>query len=101
MWPQPARSRRSATCWKPMFEPSVELAAHMRMNVTETRDALREAAYGLRRLVDGDLCGMFDGQTSAGIDLEAPVVAFDLSRIKSYTSLGVVMICVAAWLRRL
>jgi hypothetical protein len=84
-----------------MFEPGPELAAHMRMPATETRGALREAAYGLRRLVDGDLCGMFDGQTSAGIDLEAPVVAFDLSKIKSHTSLGVVMICVAAWLRRL
>src|SRR5262245_9827199 len=84
-----------------MFEPGPELVAHMRMPAAETRGALREAAYGLRRLVDGDLCGMFDGQTSAGIDLEAPVVAFDLSRIKSHTSLGVVIICVAAWLRRL
>ncbi len=84
-----------------MFEPGQELAAHMRIPVTETREALREAAYGLRRLVDGDLCGMFDGQTTAGIDLEAPLVAFDLSKIKSHTSLGVVMICVAAWLRRL
>jgi len=75
--------------------------AEMRMTLGETRDALREAAYGLRRLVDGDPCGMFDGQTTAGIDLDAPVVAFDLSKIKNYTSLGVVMICVAAWLRRL
>src|SRR5262245_10038660 len=42
-----------------MFEPRPELAAHMRLTAAETRDALREAAYGLRRLVDGDLCGMF------------------------------------------
>ena len=55
-----------------MFEPGPELAVHMRMSVEGTPEALREAAYGLRRLVDGDLCGMFDGQTSAGINLEAP-----------------------------
>ncbi len=84
-----------------MFEPTGALAAHMRMPVAETRRSLREAAYALRRLVDGDLCGMFDGPTTAGIDLDAPLVAFDLSRIRDYTSLGVVMICVAAWLRRL
>jgi len=73
----------------------------MRMPAAETRTELREAAYGLRRLVDGDLAGMFDGPTTGGIDLEAPVVAFDLSGITEYTSLGVVMICVSAWLRRL
>ena len=55
-----------------MFEPGPELAVHMRMSVEGTPEALREAAYGLCRLVDGDLCGMFDGQTSAGINLEAP-----------------------------
>ena len=73
----------------------------MRMSAAEMAAALRDAAYGLRRLVDGDLAGMFDGQTTAGIDLDAPVVAFDLSHIQSHVSLGVVMICVAAWLRRL
>jgi type IV secretory pathway VirB4 component len=84
-----------------LFEPSEALAVHMRTPVAETRNTLREAAYGLRRLVEGDLVGMFDGPTTGGIDLEAPVVAFDLSRITDITSLGVVMICVAAWLRRL
>jgi hypothetical protein len=84
-----------------LFEPSQALAAHMRMPAPDTRKELREAGYGLRRLVDGDLAGMFDGPTTGGIDLQAPMVAFDLSRITDYTSLGVVMICVAAWLRRL
>jgi type IV secretory pathway VirB4 component len=84
-----------------MFAPGPGLAGHMRMSAAETAAALRDAAYGLRRLVDGDLSGMFDGPTTAGIDLDAPVVAFDLSQIQSHVSLGVVMICVAAWLRRL
>jgi type IV secretory pathway VirB4 component len=44
---------------------------------------------------------MFDGPTTAGIDLTSPVVAFDVSGISKSTSLGVVMICVFAWLRRL
>jgi type IV secretory pathway VirB4 component len=84
-----------------LFEPSDALAAHMRMPAADTRNTLREAAYALRRLVDGDLAGMFDGPTTGGIDLEAPIVAFDLSGVTDTTSLGVVMICVAAWLRRL
>jgi type IV secretory pathway VirB4 component len=84
-----------------LFEPGAGLAAHMRMPAADTRTALREAAYALRRLVDGDLAGMFDGPSTGGIDLEAPIVAFDLSRVTDTTSLGVVMICVSAWLRRL
>jgi hypothetical protein len=35
----------------------------MRMSAADTAAALRDAAYGLRRLVDGDLSGMFDGPT--------------------------------------
>ena len=67
------------------------------------RDARRAARGGLRAAPPGGRRPLRHVRRAdlGGIDLEAPVVAFDLSRIKSYTSLGVVMICVAAWLRRL
>ena len=94
-------SRTFESCSTRPEADAAGLAAHMRMPAAETGKALREAAYALRRLVDGDLAGMFDGPTTGGIDLEAPLVAFDLSRVTDTTSLGVVMICVSAWLRRL
>jgi hypothetical protein len=58
---------------RPACEPAGE---HTAPSTSGGRPAAREAnrtweaVYGLRRLVDGDLCGRFDGQTSAGIDLD-------------------------------
>ena len=41
----------------------------------------REAALALDRLCDGDAAGMFDGETSVGISLDAPLVVLDLSAV--------------------
>jgi type IV secretory pathway VirB4 component len=84
-----------------MLNPDQDVAARMYMSIETAQNTLRDVAHGLRRLVEGDLRGMFDGPTTVGIDLASPIVAFDVSRISKVTSLGVVMICVSAWLRRL
>jgi type IV secretory pathway VirB4 component len=83
-----------------LLEPtsrSVE-AAHVH------RDALvassRAVALELRRLVDGDLRGMFDGETSGAIDLGAPLVSFDLSALYSTSALPILMACVGAWFQQ-
>ena len=78
---------------------SAESAASLR---TELRDLLedgRDVALELRRLVHGDLCGMFDGPTSTGLDLSAPLVVLDLSALYQSTALGVLMACATAWLQ--
>ena len=54
----------------------------------------------LRRLVEGDLAGMFDAPTSGQIDLAAPVVSLNLRSVYESDALGILMICAAAWLRR-
>ncbi|MBS1894709.1 MAG: hypothetical protein JST59_25690 [Actinobacteria bacterium] len=59
--------------------------------------ANRELALALQRLCDGDLRGIFDGQTSAGIDLESPLIVFDLSAMGDSEALGVLATCVGAW----
>lgn len=59
--------------------------------------ANRESALALQRLCEGDLRGMFDGPTSPGIDLDAPVVILDLSAVQDSSALGVLMTCAAAW----
>jgi hypothetical protein len=57
----------------------------------------RHVALELRRLVAGDLQGMFDGATSPGISLSGPLVVLDLSAVYHSAALGVLMTCAAAW----
>jgi type IV secretory pathway VirB4 component len=82
-----------------LLAPTAGSAASLR---TELRDLLedgRDVALELRRLVHGDLCGMFDGPTSAGLDLSALLVVLDLSALYQSTALGVLMACATAWLQ--
>ena len=39
---------------------------------------------------------MFDGETTGGIDLSAPVVVLDLSAVYSSSALGILMTCATA-----
>jgi hypothetical protein len=70
--------------------------------VHTTADALavdgRAVALELRRLVEGDLAGMFDGPTTPGISLEGPLVVLDLSALYTSAALGILMTCTTAWL---
>ena len=59
----------------------------------------RDVALELRRLVHGDLCGMFDGPTTPGLRLDGPLVVLDLSAVYHSPALGVLMACAAAWLQ--
>ena len=82
-----------------LLTPSADAARSLR---TEQRDLLedgRDVALELRRLVHGDLCGMFDGPTTVGLDLSSPLVVLDLSALYSSTALGVLMACATAWLQ--
>ena len=47
----------------------------------------------------GDLAGMFDGPTTKGLDLSAPLVVLDLSALYTSAALGVLMACATAWLQ--
>jgi hypothetical protein len=65
----------------------------------ELAKANRSSALALQRLCEGDLKGMFDGPTSEGLDLDAPLVVLDLSEIRDSAALGILMTCAAAWLQ--
>jgi len=60
-------------------------------------EANRSSALALQRLCAGDLRGMFDGPTSDGLDLDAPLVVLDLSAVRDSAALGILMTCAAAW----
>ncbi|HEY8081848.1 MAG TPA: DUF87 domain-containing protein [Acidimicrobiales bacterium] len=56
----------------------------------------RTAALELRRLVAGELRGMFDGPTSPGVHLDGDVVVLDVSGAMRSGALAVVLSCAAA-----
>lgn len=59
----------------------------------------RDLVHGLRRLVRGDLAGLFDAPTTDRIDLDAPMVVLDLSGLGSDDdALAIAMTCSSAWL---
>jgi hypothetical protein len=82
-----------------LLTPTAVSAASLRTYLRELLEDGRDVALELRRLVHGDLCGMFDGPTSAGLDLSAPLVVLDLSALYQSTALGVLMACATAWLQ--
>ena len=82
-----------------LLGPSARSAALIRTDTGSLAADGRAVALELRRLVSGDLRGMFDGRTSPGIDLRAPVVVLDLSAVYHSSALGVLMTCAASWLQ--
>jgi hypothetical protein len=82
-----------------LLTPSVDAARSLRTEVRDLTEDGRDVALELRRLVHGDLCGMFDGPTTPGLDLSAPLVVLDLSALYTSAALGVLMACATAWLQ--
>jgi hypothetical protein len=85
-----------------LLQPSPESARSVATDAeTLARDG-RHVALELRRLCEGDLRGMFDGPTSGGLDLAAPLVSLDLSALyhSRPDALGILMVCATAWLQR-
>jgi type IV secretory pathway VirB4 component len=59
----------------------------------------RDLAHGLRRLVRGDLAGMFDGASTYRLDADVPMVVLDLSALGGDDqALELAMTCAAGWL---
>ncbi len=81
-----------------LLSPDSYAAASINLSREELASMGRDVAFELRRLVEGDLRGMFDGQTSPGIDLNAPLVVLDLSAVYDSPALGILMTCATAWL---
>jgi type IV secretory pathway VirB4 component len=83
-----------------LLHPSPRAAEALVLGVAEAREAGRAMGYELERLCSGDLAGMFDGESTVALDLEAPLVSLDLSAVWSSDGLRLVMVCAGAWLQR-
>ncbi len=82
-----------------LLDPGPGAAAALRTTRAELVEDGRDVALELRRLVHGDLRGMFDGPTTGGLRLDGPLVVLDLSAVYHSPALGVLMACAAAWLQ--
>ena len=82
-----------------LLSPSADAARSVRTESTALLEDGRDVALELRRLVHGDLRGMFDGPTTEGLDLSGPLVVLDLSALYRSPALGVMMVCATAWLQ--
>jgi len=63
--------------------------------------AAQDLAHALRRLVHGDLSGMFDAPSTVQFDPSAPMLTIDLSRLGGAgddTALVLAMTCASAWM---
>ncbi len=59
----------------------------------------RDLGHALRRLVAGDLAGLFDGPSTVRFDPSLPMVTLDLAAIQgSDQLLAMVMTCASAWM---
>lgn len=59
----------------------------------------RMVGHALRRLVSGDLSGMFDGPSTEVFDPTLPMLSLDLSRVAENSALlAVLMACSSAWM---
>ncbi|ALN13908.1 ATP-binding protein [Brachybacterium paraconglomeratum] len=73
---------------------------------TDTSDDERRIAedgrlvgHALRRLVAGDLAGLFDGPSTVAFDPDLPMISLDLSRVtENSTLISVLMTCSSAWM---
>ncbi|MGW6742828.1 VirB4 family type IV secretion system protein [Streptomyces sp. NPDC055025] len=64
-------------------------------------DAARDLAHAMRRLVHGDLAGMFDAPSTVRFDPDSPMLTIDLSQLGGSgddTALVLAMTCASAWM---
>jgi type IV secretory pathway VirB4 component len=82
-----------------LLRPSQEMATRIATTPARLAMAVRGAALALQRLCEGELRGMFDGPTTAGLEFDNRAVVLDLSAFYDSSALAVVMTCAAAWQR--
>lgn len=84
-----------------LFLPDRDLATRSGLGTADLTADAREVAHALRRLVHGDLAGMFDGPSTTQFDPSLPMVTLDSSRIGSGgndQALRLALACASSWM---
>lgn len=82
-----------------LLRPNYQSASRAHTNAERLAEDGRDIALELLRLCEGDLRGMFDGQTSIDVDWDGPLVIIDLSVLHQSDALPILMTCASAWLQ--
>ncbi len=93
--------RRSATPTLPLvvdalLSPDTKAVRSLGLDVAPFAQETRSLALGMRRLVSGELAGMFDGPSTPGLRLDGAVVVLDLSALFRSTALPALVACAVA-----
>jgi len=81
-----------------LMEPTDGMAAELRTDAGSLATDARSVARGLHRLVEGDLAGMFDGESTATVDWLGPGIVVDLSAVLQSPAFSSILVCAGAWL---
>lgn len=82
-----------------LMAPDEDTARTLNMSARELAVESRNVALELRRLVVGDLAGLFDGPTTQPLDFDAPIQVLDTSRLAGDdTAVALLMTCASAWM---
>ncbi len=84
-----------------LFSPCTEMAERLRTTPERLAADSRRAALALQDLCEGPLRGMFDGPTTAGLELDAKLLVLDLHAVHDSPALGILMACATAWMSAL
>jgi hypothetical protein len=68
-------------------------------SIQQLTDDGRAAAHALKRVVGGDLAGLFDGESTTRFDASLPMLTVDMSRMYGNdTLIALAMTCASAWM---
>lgn len=84
-----------------LFHPGERGALTAGMSEADLAGYGLEVAHALRRLVAGDLAGMFDGPSTVTVDPDAPMVTVDLSALEHSAppaAMRVALTCASTWM---
>jgi type IV secretory pathway VirB4 component len=84
-----------------LFDPVDAMVRRLQTTVPALTADARRAALALQDLCEGPLRGMFDGPTSAGLDLDAKLLVLDLHAVRDSPAVGILMACASAWISAL
>ncbi|MEZ5265237.1 MAG: hypothetical protein R2755_26455 [Acidimicrobiales bacterium] len=83
-----------------LANPTDDMAATARQPPDELARTVQAAYYGLGKLLDRSLRGMFDGPSTATVNWQSPGIVIDLSAVHhDPEALTLVMIAATAWLQ--
>ncbi|WP_091470920.1 ATP/GTP-binding protein [Paenarthrobacter nitroguajacolicus] len=82
-----------------LYAPDKDTAEAAGLTVEELREWGQDPAFELERMIEDDLAGLIDGETSADIQLNAGLTVFDVSLLpEDGPALPIVMTIINTWL---